>query len=125
MIVFEKFGHKVELSNEHWKNIRRRFNPDRAMRRTLGIYSIELECSLCKKYKKGWHCRGNCPFERFEDNKYGCTEFIHKIIGPVLEFGIGTDELSWSETNDERVRLQLKTLNRFMDEIEIENGGLT
>ncbi|GAG24196.1 unnamed protein product [marine sediment metagenome] len=120
MIVFERFGHTFKVRNDDWKNIRRRFNPDNAkVDDDLKLYYISVKCSLCKRYRFIFICREECPFEKLDGKDAGCTNFIKKILGQIISFGINTSEVCWYVSK--KVLEQFKVLNDFMDKIEKEN----
>ena len=119
MIIFQKFGKKIKITNEDWGKLRSRFNPHNAVRKG-GKYIIEKGCPFCPKYQPtvSCECKG-CPLAVFShESRLGCEKFFDKLF-PNLEFNAGDiTELTWWKGCDLKARIQLYKLQRMMDKIE-------
>lgn len=130
MIEFKRYGKTVRIANKHWKNFRKRFNPDNAEKRKgdggflyKGDFSIEIPCSLCEVFHEVGCER--CSFGKFsiisdgEIKEAGCEVFIRKLF-KIRYFWTETDKVAWRKDNNLTARKQLKRIQKFMDEIEKE-----
>lgn len=129
MIVFEKFGYTIKLSNKDWKNIRKRFDLKRALlvkENDVDYFVVGIPCSLCKKYitKGGWNCSDDCPFMKAFGDYFGnfaCGELIDSLFNDT-EFQVEQDYIRWHKSVNKKARRQIKRLNQIMDKIEEENN---
>lgn len=121
MIVFEKFGKTVRISNRHWKSLRARFNPDNAKKHEKQ-FRILRYCLLCREHVG---CE-RCGFYVFEKWTYGtkidgCGVFLRRLLRPKPVFyAANIEEVTWDKEHDDLARRQLMKIQKFMDKIEAQ-----
>lgn len=121
MIVFEKFGKTVRISNRHWQSLRRRFNPDNAEKQSK-IFIILRECLLCSKHTGCERC-GFSAFEKWKNGTRfdGCAVFLRRLLKHKPAFDAGSlKEVAWYKKDDVRARKQLNKIQKFMDKVEAQ-----
>lgn len=124
MIVFKRYGKTVKISNRHWKSLRRRFNPDNAVKSRLdsGGFRIWRYCLLCREHHGCERCGlGVFGKEGGEEPTRGCAIFLRRLFKNKVAFDAGdVDVVRWHKGNDAEVRRQLKRIQKLMDEIEAQ-----
>ena len=120
MINFEFKGHKISICNDDWRRLKERFDVKNAEQDEFNNWSIQIPCSLCKRYRKRFGNCGKCPLDEIRGEFLGgCANLLNSILKKEYA-GFSVNEISWFPEENRQARRQLKAILRRMEKIEAE-----
>ena len=96
----------ITLTSGEYRNILKRYDPKNAVGGAYSRYSIDVNCTLCRKYRKSFGCSEKCPFQKFTKPgaREGCMLLVQdRLPNRVLKVKI--DKVWWMR-HDNRQALE-------------------